>query len=255
MIWDEFGCSIAKDVLRDPSAPLFVGLECEIEAINDHGNADTYGWLITTDGSLRNNGHEYISPPVNVPQASEMFKRLHGSIKTATFEPFSQRTSIHVHANCANLKLREVRDIVWLYALFEEAFFLMCAPDRRNNIHCTPLTETYLPSIYNSSVANMVSRWHKYTALNLKPLTKQGTIEFRHMHGHADTALMDEWLLIIRNLITTGREANLDHTMLEENRIKILFIKIFGMSRLSTEYPLVRSLMNNQILDLKLAVI
>jgi hypothetical protein len=153
------------------------------------------------------------------------------------------------------MKLREVRDTVWLYALFEEAFFLMCAPDRRDNIHCTPLTETYLPSIYAGSVANMVSRWHKYTALNLKPLTKQGTIEFRHMHGHADTALLDEWLLIIRNLIATGREANLDHTMLEEDNIKILFSKIFGMSRLGTEYSLVRSLMNNQILDLKLAVI
>lgn len=255
MIWDEFGCSLNLADLRDPKAPLYVGLECEIEAINEHGNADSIGWQITTDGSLRNNGHEYISPPVTIPKASSMFKGLHGSIKTATFEPFTQRTSIHVHANCANMKLKEVRDTVWLYALFEEAFFLMCDPYRRDNIHCTPLTETYLPTIYNSSVANMVSRWHKYTALNLKPLTKQGTIEFRHMHGHSDTALLDEWLLIIRNLISTAREAPLDSKMLEEDNMKVFFNKIFGMSRLSGEYALVRSMMSNQILDLKLAVI
>jgi hypothetical protein len=255
MIWDELGCEIHIDALRDPTAGQFVGIECEIEAITDHGRAEQLGWRVTTDGSLRNNGHEYISNPVSIPVASTMFKKLHGTISTGTFDPFSQRTSIHVHANCANMKLKEVRDTVWLYALFEEAFFLMCAPDRRDNIHCTPLTETYLPSIYSGSISNMISRWHKYTALNLKPLTKQGTIEFRHMHGHADDVLMDEWLLIIRNLLATAKEAPLDSTLLQEDNIKMLFGKIFGCSRLSNDYTLVRSLMTNQILDLKLAVI
>ena len=255
MIWDEFGCEIITSALRDPTAVQFVGLECEIEAITDHGKAESLGWNITTDGSLRNNGHEYISRPIPIPVASEMFKKLHRTIKTGVHDPFSQRTSIHVHANCANMKLKEVRDTVWLYALFEEAFFLMCAPDRRENIHCTPLTETCLPMIYNTSVSTMISRWHKYTALNLKPLTKQGTIEFRHMQGHADSALLDEWLLIIRNLLATAREKPLDSSLLEEDNMKILFDKIFGCSRLSSDYALVRSLMTNQILDLKLAVI
>lgn len=255
MIWDEFGCEIAMDALRDPTAGLFIGMECEIEAIEDHGQAESMGWRVTTDGSLRNNGYEYISSPVSIPKASQMFKGLQGTIKTGTYDPFSQRTSIHVHANCANLKLREVRDTVWLYALFEEAFFLMCSPERRDNIHCTPLTETYLPTIYNCGLSTMVSRWHKYTALNLKPLTKQGTIEFRHMQGHADMFLMDEWLLIIRNLIATAKETPFTADLLSDGNIKILFGKIFGMSRLNDQYELVRSMMTNQILDLKLAVI
>lgn len=255
MIWDEFGCEIATDALRDPTSVQFVGVECEIESIEGHGRAEQYGWKVTTDGSLRNNGFEYISSPVPVHVASDLFKKLHSTIKTGSLDPFSQRTSVHVHANCANMKVREVRDTVWLYALFEEAFFLMCTPERRDNIHCTPLTETYLPTLYNHSLSTMISRWHKYTALNLKPITKQGTIEFRHMQGHADTALMDEWLAIIRNLLATARETPVDASLLQEDNIKIAYQKIFGCSRLSNQYELVRGMMTNQILDLKLAVL
>jgi hypothetical protein len=255
MIWDEFGCDIQKAELRAPESPLFVGLECEIEDITDHGIANGLGWNVTQDGSLRNNGHEYISKALKVADAANMFQALHGSIKTGTNDPFSQRTSIHVHANCANLTQKHTRDIVWLYALFEEAFFLMCKPDRRDNIHCTPLTETYLPNIYGAGLSNMVSRWHKYTALNLKPLTKQGTIEFRHMHGHNDTVLLNEWLLIIRNLVAAAKEKPLDSTLLDESNVREYYGKIFGLSRLHDKYDLVRSMMNNQIIDLKLAVI
>ena len=255
MIWDEFACDVSSDILRDPTSAQFVGIECEIESIQDHGKAETLGWKVTTDGSLRNNGYEYISSPIPVTVASDLFKKLHGTIKLGKDDPFSQRTSIHVHANCANMSSRSVRDTVLLYALFEEAFFLMCSPERRDNIHCTPLTETYLPTLYPNSLAVMITRWHKYTALNLKPISKQGTIEFRHMQGHADTELMDEWLDIIRNLLYTAKESPVTQDSLKEDNIKTAFQKIFGCSRLHNQYELVRSMMNNQILDLKLAVL
>jgi len=257
MIWDEFGCTTPSN-LRMPECAQYVGLECEIEGIRDHGNADDIGWQITNDGSLRNQGFEYISKPITIPKASEMFQRLHGSISFLNpdkIDPFSQRTSIHVHANCANLSMQVTRNIVLLYALFEEAFFLMCTPERRDNIHCTPLTETHLPSIYNTTLANMVSKWHKYTALNLKPISKQGTIEFRHMQGHADKALLDEWLTIIANLFLTGKEVSVDADMFTEENLFAIYTKIFGQSRLRDQYELVRGLMANQILDVKLAVI
>jgi len=255
MIWDELGCNIAFSELRDPTSLQFLGLECEIEAVEDHGTADRLGWNVTTDGSLRNNGFEYISRPVTVSAASDMFRRLHGTIKLRDSDPFSQRTSIHVHANCANMEIKQVRTAILLYALFEEAFFLMCSQERRDNIHCTPLTETYLPSIYNSSLNNMIARWHKYTALNIKPLTKQGTIEFRHMQGHNDVKLLDEWLTIIQNLLTVAKEVSINQDLFEEEKIRTLFNQIFGKSRLGSNYELVRGMMANQILDIKLAVV
>lgn len=253
MIYNDYGCQLLLDHLDDPTSPQYFGIECEIEAVKDHGKADSIGWNVTQDGSLRNNGYEYISSPIILDRASDMFQRLHGSIKLGK-EPFSQRTSIHIHANCANLESNSVRQIVLLYALFEEAFFLMCSPERRDNIHCTPLTETYLPGIYGSSLNNMVSRWHKYTALNLKPLAKYGTLEFRHMQGHNDVELLDEWLNIIGNLISLGKRHQINQESFDEKNIQLMFMSIFGRSRLKDAYPLVRSMMANQILDVKLGV-
>jgi hypothetical protein len=254
MIWDEFACEMHDIALCEITSPQFVGLECEIESVLDHGVANGLGWNITTDGSLRNNGFEYISKPVTIGNAFSLFEKLHGSISLGSNDPFSQRTSIHVHANCANMTLKQVKDTVQLYALYEEAFFLMCSPERRDNIHCTPLTETYLPSIYGQSLGGMVARWHKYTALNIKPISKQGTIEFRHMQGHNDTLLLNEWLVIISNLLSTAKQASLDTYFLTEDKMRSNFISIFGQSRLGNHYETVRTMMNNQIIDLKLAV-
>jgi len=251
MIWDDYG--VAQTMQRDPLAPLFVGLECEIESVSDHGNAGGV-WNVTTDGSLRNNGFEYISPPITVEVARANFRNLHSTIKIGK-DAFTQRTSIHVHANLANLTSEVGRNIVLMYALFEEAFFLMCTGDRRDNIHCTPLTETYLPSMYGTSFHNMVSKWHKYTALNIKPIAKQGTIEFRHMHGHNDSVLLDEWLGIIANLIEVGKATKVDANLFNEIKLEQVYQQIFGNSRLKDHYVLVRGMMANQILDVKLAVI
>lgn len=252
MIWDEFGCEIPNEALREPTSTQFVGLECEIESIESHGNAGNMKWHVTNDGSLRNNGFEYISPPVTVPDAQAMFKGLHGSIKVGP-HAFTQRTSIHVHANCANMSQTQVKDAIRLYALYEEAFFLMCSSDRRDNIHCTPLTETYLPSIYSMSLGSMVSRWHKYTALNIKPISKYGTIEFRHMHGHDDPVLLNEWLTIITRLLEVAKKSPLDNSYLTEEKMRSNFITIFGQSMLGNHYETIRAMMNNQIIDLKLA--
>ena len=146
------------------SKQQFVGLECEIEAVKATSNAfpgDVFS--ITEDGSLRNNGKEFISVPLTIPSALEGFKNLHASLQLGAV-PFSERTSIHVHVDCTELSLQECRNVVLNYALFEEFFFLMVDPSRRHNIHCVPLTETYLPSLYKGSIQDMFGRWHKYTA-------------------------------------------------------------------------------------------
>lgn len=234
----------------DRSAPLFVGLECEIEHIIDHGKVNSNVFNITTDGSLRNNGYEYVSVPLSVKDAVTGFRGLHAALVKGP-ECFTHRTSVHVHANCCNLDATEVRSIVLTYALFEEAFFAMVDKSRRNNIHCVALTETYLPSIYQLSLDSMISKWHKYTALNLKPLTEYGTIEFRHMHGTSDLQLMTEWLDIIERLFTF-KYTDVLKLVVDEQSLKIAFTQIFGASRLKDKWDEIRPLMDNAIIDIKL---
>jgi len=237
-----------------PNAPLFVGLECEIESIlqtNEH----MHSFSPVNDHSLRNHGMEFVSKPTPIMNIVPEFTKLHSSIKFRDLsQRFSERTSIHVHVNCCNIEIKEVKNIILMYALFEEFFFMLVHPKRRHNIHCVALTETYLPSMYKHDLGTLVNKWHKYTALNIKPLTSFGTIEFRHMEGHADDALLGSWLKTINNVMEVGKNNPIDAKTLTSNNIKVWFRSIFGHTNLAPLEASVDSIAFNQILDLKMAV-
>lgn len=248
-----FGVPIAEVIL--PSSPLFVGLECEIESIRNRASVSSE-IMVEADGSLRNNGMEFITKPVTVEAAVNLFKHLHAKLYVhKPDERFSQRTSIHVHVNMSNLDTDRVRDVILMYALFEEFFFMMTTPDRRENIHCVPLTETFLPSYYGSGLVPLVDRWHKYTALNIKPLKTQGTIEFRHMHGHDDVALLEDWLGTINNLVTVGKQNTITTESLNKANIDKWFMQIFGHTTLRWHQGHIENVMANSLTDLKVMVL
>lgn len=249
-IYNDFGLSL-YDKYKDKNGPLLIGTECEIESILDHSKVDGDIYNTTTDGSLRNNGYEYVSIPLEVDSSIKAFKDLHAVLKVGP-DAYTERTSIHVHANCANLEAVQVRSIIYLYALYEEAFFSMVDKSRRGNIHCVALTETYLPSLYKASLSLMFNKWHKYTALNIRPLNKYGTIEFRHMHGHGDTALYTEWVLAIENLFKIGKTLDVSTANLTEEFLYETFRELFGHTRIAAKWADIRSRMDNQIIDIKL---
>jgi Putative amidoligase enzyme len=250
MIANEFGLHL-YDKFKDPTGPLLIGTECEIENILDHNKVDPVKFVITHDGSLRNNGYEYVSIPLPINDAVLAFENLHATLKVGD-DAFTSRTSIHVHANCANLESDTVRSIIHLYALYEEAFFAMVDKERRSNIHCVALTETHLPSLYKMPLSAMYSRWHKYTALNIKPLGKYGTIEFRHMHGHSDVVLYEEWVRTINNLISLGKVVKVSEANLTEEFLYETFQELFGHTNIASKWKEIRSKMDNQIIDIKL---
>lgn len=242
----------AKDVM--------VGLECEVESVyRVSASLPEYGWNVTEDGSLRNGGKEFISAPMSVPEALVAFDKLYaGAVGfRSAHEMFSERTSIHVHVNCQNLQENQVRNIILMYALYEEFFFSLVNPDRRNNIHCVPLTETHFPVYYRSSLQTLYSKWHKYTALNAKPLSNLGTLEFRHMHGHNDKALLAVWLKTIENLFLTAQQPEnfLNKNTLTGANLLSWFRSIFkDAPTVLVNEDFLSQLTVNQRLDIKLAV-
>lgn len=52
--------------------------------------------------------------------------------------------------------------------------------------------------------------WQKYTALNLLPITKYGTVEFRHMHGTNDFDKLCTWINSLSNLISVSYNTPLE---------------------------------------------
>ncbi len=248
-----FGC----DNYANPQSQLF-GIECEVESVNTEESWDFLsdkGIKITEDHSLRNSGREFLIGPATAANALVSFNYLHSRGKWyKQEEKFSHRTSIHVHANCQNREDKVVRTVVLLYALFEEYFFRMVEPNRRDNIHCVPLTDTYLPSLYASDLVQLLSRWHKYTALNIKPLSTLGTIEFRHMQGHEDLGLLRQWLTIIDNLLALADKVQvIKREHLDWSTMEQWFDHIFNGSDVFSLKSELRQLCRNQLIDLKLS--
>ena len=240
----------------DEATAFLAGIECEMESVIP--GQEFTGFKATEDGSLRNRGMEYISRPFTVPKLLGYFSDMQASIQFVDKkEAFSPRTSTHVHINCRSLSLEQIRNLMLIYALFEEYFFLMVEPVRRTNIHCVPLTDTHLPCLYHKDIKSLINKWHKYTALNLLPLTRQGTVEFRHLQGTGDAAVLSEWLTTLQNLWTISQKEMLTPEMLLDSRkLRELWEQVFAASpRVLSNGVLFDSLIKSSLVDVKLSFI
>lgn len=231
------------------------GVELEIEDIRDFNTLPPM-WTPTTDGSLRNNGKEFISCPSDRKTLVNGFRNLHANlVHSKKPEPFSERTSIHVHINCLDNTVEETRSIILWYALFEPIFFALCHESRRNNIHCVGLDQTVLSGIYRRPLSIYTSKWSKYTALNVLPLKELGTIEFRHMEGHADEARFADWLQILENLWTFGKKERFRKELLTDDGVAFAFSAIFGDTSAAKYKAFVKNMTANTLMDVKLSFI
>jgi len=207
-IYSDYGFELMNQACAEADE-FICGTEYEIEDIHKvllpdfNIGGETPYWFgdlgAVKDGSLRNNGMEFVTRPVTFDRALELFDYLHVNLKLGS-EPYTHRTSTHVHVNVASMSMGELKHFVMLYALFEPVFFKYAGTTRQHNIHCVPLSYTLLPKHYASSVNSLVDMWSKYTAFNLKPVKTQGTVEFRHLYGTGDKKVYQQWLTMLKEL-------------------------------------------------------
>lgn len=185
-----------------PSPEALVGIELEIEDFPMNMEQAHPGFVFATDGSLRNNGIEAVTKPVRMMHAPGLLSSFyrHFNITEANY---SERCSTHVHLNALDLTCYQVASICMLYQTLERLLFNFVGHDRGKNIFCVPWYQsglTYNAVNLMSSDPNYVfGKWQKYSALNLIPLraARQGTLEFRHLHGTCDLAVITQWLTLI----------------------------------------------------------
>lgn len=234
------------------------GIECEIESVRDVSKEVTADFVIEHDGSLRNNGKEFISIPMEKDSLLTAFKNLHAKIvyfdKTDAFSP---RTSTHVHVNVRPFEAPSLRNLLLFYALYEEFFFSMVDSVRRDNIHCVPLTETHMPTLYKQDWMIQSKRWHKYTAFNMLPIQKQGTVEFRHLQGTEDADLLNRWLSTLNNLWSLAQtEGVTKDTIMDTDLHKHWFRTIFADApEVLMLEPAMPNLIRNTLIDVKMAFV
>jgi hypothetical protein len=193
------------------STQFRIGVEYEVESVKqwDEAVLTDRGIRWVKDGSLRNNGLEFITQPETKVVSLLTFKRLFENVRLGA-EPFSPRTSIHIHMNVAAMEESNFLSMLYTYAALEPVFFKYVGPVRLHNIHCVPLRDTYLSKYYkHHQAAFLAQKWHKYTALNIRPLMEQGSIEFRHMYGTKDPQSFMDWVDMIESLYNWGLKTDL----------------------------------------------
>lgn len=262
-IAEHYGLSSRILTLNSSDAPnrFVAGAELEIECLTDiHTSAlEENNIAVVSDGSLRANGKEFLLPPLYKENLVDAFKKVHACIQTASIGegPFSQRTSIHVHMNCLDWPFERVKALLFLYSIFEPLAFAYVGKKRQNNIHCVPLWNTTIANKYGRSLPELQGSWHKYTAFNLIPLGKYGTVEFRHLYGTNNSTIFDTWLSFIQTLQEAARAIELfnerlllDLTFLREIQAQLLTPAFIQNAQESIDFSL-----EENLIDIKLALL
>lgn len=186
---------------------FLIGCEFEIEGINHHDGTylANHNIQMTEDPSLRTyegRAWEFITKPIGPDAAIAIHDQLYNKGRLEFCgKPDGDRCSIHVHVNFSSQTCAKTHQFILLYALLEPLFFDMVDESRQNNIYCVPLGFTSLSKYYpNTNLNSMVDKWSKYTAFNILPLGKQGSIEFRHLQGTKDNTVFKNWVTAIHNL-------------------------------------------------------
>lgn len=194
-----------------------VGIEVEVEKV---GNAEFPSlrpvWNIVADGSLRNKGLEFVSYPIRGEHVHLSLIHLKRILeKYAPNFEFTERTSIHVHVNARMMTIEQLFVFLLVYLTVERSLFRFVENAgfvRDKNIFCAPIqdSQTYLNLAhtfelwtlgkYEQFYNNLTTHWKKYTGMNMLPIRKKGTIEFRHMGGTLDIKLLMDWINLILSI-------------------------------------------------------
>lgn len=219
---------ILIDKVNLPILPLLpdclIGIEVEVERVHQRNNImelgrngygdDTYLWKNTEDGSLRNDGREFVSTPLKgkgIPYALNVLsKHLHTNQNCIGHE-FTDRTSVHIHINVQDMTPKELMSFIYTYIMVEPLMYHYAGRERGEGIFCVPITQSSLGRLLKKYIeyintgddkrASLVSdEWMKYTGFNLAPVMRYGTVEFRHMAGTIDETRLMNWINLIMSI-------------------------------------------------------
>lgn len=184
-----------------------IGIEIECEG---RGLAGVEKWWTThADGSLRNNGIEYVlAKPIQRKNVEEALQYLSLELqKMGAKVNETYRTSVHVHVNAMDMKFRHIFNEICLYMLFEDLLVELCGKERIGNLFCLRAkdAEALVDSIrmaiqqgqYNGFKNNEM---FKYGAVNIAALGHYGSLEFRAFRGTVDPNLINDWVEILLDI-------------------------------------------------------
>lgn len=198
-----------------------MGIELELEGFssgNQRAAQDFLGsdWAVTSDGSLRNGGVEFVTNGGKGGAALvACFERMHDLLSRVNYDA-SFRCSTHMHINMLDFTFNQVARFLLAYTCAEPVLFTFCGNYRKSSNFCVPVCESLpfhkrlISRLYDDAIsARSGQSCNKYTAMNFLPLfsggndrAALGTVEFRG--GRPLTTLND--FLLQANLLLSIKQ-------------------------------------------------
>ena len=183
MSYDKIGHCNGHGV--DQPAQRF-GVEVELEGVSSYPECATPTWSYKPDGSLRDGGMEFITPPNTYEDTVKAIEFLY-RLKSENGWRGSSRCGTHVHVEMNSRTWDEVHALVVAYALSEPLIYNMCGAARDENIYCIPWYRSDVEcgrirtamATGDSYALHVLRDTNKYSGLYLEPLDRFGTVEFR----------------------------------------------------------------------------
>lgn len=200
-----------KEVYHYPKhAEGEVGIEIEAEGHNLVKEIPNH-WKVHEDGSLRgrDNAEYVLRKPVDRDKVRHVLEYLTKKLEQHdSVCDYSWRTSVHIHVNVLEEKLKDIYNYICLYTLFEDILSEFCGPNRVGNLFCLRMKDAeYLLDYIKNSISkrhNPIDYYNnddiRYAAINLCALCKYGSLEFRAYHGTHDVEEISNWVHILLNL-------------------------------------------------------
>ena len=195
-----------------------IGVEVEVEnVLYINPNLMLGFWIMDEDGSLRNRGREFKTHALKLKYIEPALKQLlEPGLGLNKDVDFSHRTSIHVHMDVRGMTASQLLGLVMTYITVENILFKYAGAQRRSSVYCVPIIETNL--LANLDLGNwhnfsstITDYWRKYTALNLLPISTQGTIEFRQLPGTANVNQILIWIDLLYKLKLYAYQNSFEH--------------------------------------------
>lgn len=209
------GTSKIKDVFGTGYTTPKIGIEVELERITGEWDDETEYWRMHEDGSLRNNGKEFVSVPLARTQIAKALQELDSVIADMGEgnASASYRCGIHIHYNVGHMQVGHLVDCLLGLTMLEPVLFAVFAPERSQSVFCVPWnrsmrwaqnmaglgTERGSDWAANDYFQSLLANASKYQSINILPVARYGTIEFRMFPSTTDVDLIGAYVKVVQN--------------------------------------------------------
>jgi len=205
---------------------LRFGIELEVERYRDA--YDELGfWTLERDTSLRDDGAEYVSHPLQPDAVPHALLEAKQSMTEHNVRA-TWRCGVHVHINVQYWTWGQLLQFAVLSTLVEPYLFEKFAEGRETSHFCVPTwANTRLVDAITADATSLragirdyarltLLNCSKYASINYKPIQGMGTVELRHLPGTTDTNKVQKFVEFLEVLVNMAHAYDTPEAIITE---------------------------------------